>query len=61
MDNYVQILKENKPFLVNQVGEKEVILSINLLYKIAKYGSFKKLYYQYNCTIFAGKLAVCLL
>lgn len=42
------------------MGEKETILSLNLLYKIAKYGSFKKLYYQYNCTKFASRLATSL-
>ena len=49
VDNYLDILQERKTFLVNSVGEKEAMLSLNLLFKIAKFGSYNKVYAQYNC------------
>lgn len=42
IQNYREILEERKVFLVNSVGEKEVLIGLNLLYKISKFGSFHK-------------------
>lgn len=46
--------------MVDRIGQKEVLLAINLLYKISMFGSYKRLYAQYNCTEFACRLGKAL-
>lgn len=60
IDNYLDILDNIQSFLVGEDSCKETLLALNLLFKISKYGSFKKLYYQHNCTQLASRLALSL-
>jgi chromosome segregation ATPase len=57
VENYLEIFRRRGGLLVNEIGWRETVLSLNLLYKIAQLGSFRKLHYQYNCTKFAIKLS----
>lgn len=60
VDNYLEILSERKSFLVNSVGEREAVLSMNLLYKISKFGCFNRLESQYNCLELACSIGASL-
>jgi hypothetical protein len=60
IENYLEVCKPRTTMLVTDVGWRETILSLTLLYKIAKFGAYHKLYYQYNCTKFAIRLTCAL-
>lgn len=60
IDNYLEILDGIQSFLLSEGSCKQTLLALNLLFKISKYGSFKKLYYQHNCTQLIARLAFSL-
>lgn len=60
IEKYHAVIDSKKPFLVKAVGEKEVILAICLLYKIANFGCAHKLQIQRASSHFACHLAFSL-
>ena len=53
-------MEENQPYLVKNIGNREIIIALCLTYKLSNFGGFNKLNIQKACTHFSCHLAFSL-
>lgn len=60
IEHYQEILEENRPYLSRNIGQKEIVLALCLLYKVSRFTCGHRLQLQKLAAHFACHLAYCL-